>query len=118
MIGVTAFTREAIIHLLKRIEKIQKEQGLDEMFSIIYVAPESSTLDPKTTNIVTKSYNKALTYKNALRKNTPIRVFVVGSTVWHWIKVLKSRKRFLGCDMMIVDESTQVNSCGFFFFFK
>lgn len=108
MIGITACTREAILNLLKRIEKVQKEHGLQDQFSILYVAYSSPDNLPADSNIETRSYDKVLAHKNAIKKTRSIRVFIVGATVWHWIKVLKSRKRFLGCDMMILDESTQV----------
>lgn len=108
VIGITACTREAIVHLLKRIEKVQKEHGMEDLFSILYVASQSPF--DGDSSILTESYDKVLTKKNKIKKESSIRVFVVGATVWHWVKVLKSRKRFLGCDMMILDESTQVNT--------
>ncbi|KAI8967276.1 hypothetical protein BDF20DRAFT_901567 [Mycotypha africana] len=111
-IGVTAFTRNAIINLLKRIEKVQHHHGFDDEFSIMYVTePEwDDTQFGEASNIIDSEWNTSLTVVNRIRRNTPIKIFVIGATVWSWNKMRCKWKTFdkTGCKMMILDESTQL----------
>lgn len=107
MIGITAFTNDAIINLLKRIELIQKRHGFEDLFSILFVTyqkdPQSSESD-----ITYVKWQESITAVNKLKKNHGIRIFVMGTTVYSWNNIKDKWKTFKGCEMMIVDESSQL----------
>lgn len=110
LIGVTAFTRDAIFHLLKRIEKVQKRHGFQDLFEIIYVygTEKDQKLDPNS-NIIRCSWDQSYTKIRAMNKDeTKRRIYVMGATVWSWEKIRNKWKAFQYCDMMLLDESTQV----------
>lgn len=110
MIGVTAFTRDAIVNLLKRIEKVQQQHGLSDVFSIMYVNKDGSEA-LKGSSIMCVEWKDSIKNINKLKKATSIKIYVVGATVWGWDRIRNNWKRFKqkGCDMMILDESTQVS---------
>ncbi|KAL9556985.1 hypothetical protein MBANPS3_001622 [Mucor bainieri] len=112
MIGVTAFTRDAIVNLLKRIEKVQQQHGLGDLFSIMYVNKDGGqALDSSSSSsIMCVEWKDSIKTINKLKKATPIKIYVVGATVWGWDRIRNNWKRFKqkGCDMMILDESTQL----------
>ncbi|KAG0744491.1 hypothetical protein G6F23_005167 [Rhizopus arrhizus] len=107
LIGITAFTNDAIINLLKRIELIQKRHGFEDLFSILFVTyqkdPQSSESD-----ITYVKWQESITAVNKLKKNHGIRIFVMGTTVYSWNNIKDKWKTFKGCEMMIVDESSQL----------
>ncbi|KAI7908098.1 P-loop containing nucleoside triphosphate hydrolase protein [Cokeromyces recurvatus] len=106
MIGVTAFTNDAILNLLKRIEKIQKRHELQDLFSIICV--NSSKITDLSSKIIYTAWKDSITVKNKLQKTTPIKVYIIGATVWGWGKIRDKWKRFEKLDMLIIDESSQL----------
>jgi hypothetical protein len=109
IIGVTAFTRDAIFNLLKRIEKIQSHHGFDDLFSIVYVSNQPhSQFDAAKSRMINTSWDKSITVINKLKKATQIKIYVVGSTVWGWDRIRTKWKTFKGCNLLIMDESTQV----------
>ncbi|KAI8373339.1 hypothetical protein BD560DRAFT_394681 [Blakeslea trispora] len=108
MIGVTAFTREAILNLLKRIEKVQDRHNFRDLFSILYVCDGPSNALSSDSGILCERWDRSITTVNKIRKDDPSRIFVVGATAWKWNKIREKWKRFEGCSMMIVDESTQL----------
>lgn len=111
LIGVTAFTRDAIYNLLKRIEKVQKRHGFEELFSIIYVhaAKENDKKFEADSNMIGCPWEKSYSTIRAMKKDeSKRRIYVMGGTVWSWEKIRGKWKTFQGCDMMILDESTQV----------
>ncbi|KAF1797417.1 hypothetical protein V8B55DRAFT_1516331 [Mucor lusitanicus] len=111
MIGVTAFTRDAIVNLLKRIEKVQRQHGLGDLFSIMYVNKDGGeALEGSSSSIMCVEWKDSIKTINKLKKATPIKIYVVGATVWGWDRIRNNWKRFKqkGCDIMILDESTQL----------
>ncbi|KAI8328927.1 P-loop containing nucleoside triphosphate hydrolase protein [Choanephora cucurbitarum] len=108
MIGVTAFTREAILNLLKRIEKIQDRHNFRSLFSILYVCDEPPNTLSSDSGIICERWDRSITTVNSIRTQDSSRIFVVGATAWKWNKIRDKWKRFEGCSMMIVDESTQL----------
>ena len=111
IIGVTAFTRHAIINLLKRIALVRARhersntttEKSDLSFDI--VAMESSS----TTNAVEGLKDAVRCKADQIGKHLPKKgAVVVGGTVWDWHKVQKKPKFKLACDIMIIDESSQV----------
>lgn len=113
LIGVAAFTRDAIFNLLKRIEKVQKRHGFDaSTFSIIYVhsSLENDRKFEPDSNMIASHWSRSYSTIRTLKKDeTKRRIYVMGGTVWNWEKIRNKWKTFQGCDMMILDESTQVN---------
>ncbi|KAI9264518.1 P-loop containing nucleoside triphosphate hydrolase protein [Helicostylum pulchrum] len=110
LIGVTAFTRDAIYHLLKRIEKVQKRHGFQDLFEIIYVHgyQNDKTFEPGS-NMIGCSWEQSYTKIRAMKKDeTKPSIFVMGATVWSWERIRTKWKTFQYCDMMLLDESTQV----------
>ncbi|KAK4516584.1 uncharacterized protein ATC70_011559 [Mucor velutinosus] len=109
MIGVTAFTRDAIVNLLKRIEKVQQQHGLSDLFSIMYVNKDGGEA-LEGSNIMCVEWKDSIKTINKLKKATSIKIYVVGATVWGWDRIRSNWKRFKqkGCDIMILDESTQL----------
>lgn len=111
IIGVTAFTRDAIFNLLKRIEKVQRRHTFDDLFSIMYVSNQPhKKFDAANSNIINTTWDKSFTIINKLKKETQIKIYVVGSTVWGWERIRTKWKTFQGCHLLIMDESTQVRS--------
>lgn len=110
IIGVTAFTRDAIFNLLKRIEKVQKRHGFTDVFSIIYVHPKENDRDfEPDSNMIGCAWDKSFSTIRAMKKDgTKRNIFVMGATVWSWERIRGKWKTFSGCDIMILDESTQV----------
>ncbi|CAO3628959.1 unnamed protein product [Mucor fragilis] len=110
MIGVTAFTRDAIVNLLKRIEKVQQQHGLSGLFSIMYVNKDGGEALEGSSSIMCVEWKDSIKTINKLKKATPINIYVVGATVWGWDRIRNNWKRFKqkGCDIMILDESTQL----------
>lgn len=108
LIGVTAFTRDTIYNLLKRIEKVQKRHG--NQFSIIYVhGPTNDKTFDKNSDMIGCPWDKSFSLIRAMNKDETIRnIYVMGATVWSWDKIRTKWKTFKGCDMLILDESTQV----------
>ncbi|KAI9243296.1 P-loop containing nucleoside triphosphate hydrolase protein [Phascolomyces articulosus] len=105
IIGVTAFTRHAIINLLKRIALVQtRHQASKNLFTIIYMESSSSG------NRATDGLGDAVHCKaDQISKHMPREgAVVIGGTVWDWHKVQKKPKLKLACDMMIIDESSQL----------
>lgn len=112
LIGVTAFTRDAIFNLLKRIEKIQKRHGFNDLFSIIYVhGPTNDKTFEDDSDIIGCPWDKSFSLIRAMnRDESKPNIYVMGATVWSWDKIRTKWKTFKGCDMLILDESTQVQS--------
>ncbi|CEP09052.1 hypothetical protein [Parasitella parasitica] len=112
LIGVTAFTREAIVNLLKRVEKVQQQHGLGALFTVVYVDKDGGSVKvlPGSSRIVNVEWKNSITVINKLKKATSVNIYVVGATVWGWDRIRNNWKRFKrqGCDMMILDESTQL----------
>lgn len=110
LIGVTAFTRDAIYNLLKRIEKIQKRHGFNELFSIIYVhGPTNDRKFEDDSEMIACPWDKSYSLIRAMKKDVTKRnIYVMGGTVWSWEKIRTKWRTFQGCDMLILDESTQV----------
>ena len=111
IIGVTAFTRHAIINLLKRIALVRTRhkasntatEKSDSPFDI--VAMESSSNPDAIDGLMDAVRCKA----DQIGKHLPKKgAVVVGGTVWDWHKVQKKPKLKLACDIMIIDESSQV----------
>ncbi|CAO3639118.1 unnamed protein product [Mucor hiemalis] len=110
IIGVTAFTRDAIYNLLKRIEKVQKRHEFEDLFSIIYVHSKENdkTFEPDS-NMIGCTWDKSFSTIRAMKKNEAKgKIYVMGATVWSWERIRGKWKTFSGCDIMILDESTQV----------
>jgi hypothetical protein len=119
LIGVTAFTRDAIYNLLKRIEKVQKRHGSDGLFSIIYIhsTAENDKAFEEGSNMIAAHKDRSYTVIRNLKKDeTKRRIYVMGGTVWNWAHIRKKWATFQGCDMMILDESTQVEIPSLFFY--
>ncbi len=111
LIGVTAFTRDAIYNLLKRIEKVQKRHGFQELYRIIYVHAGNFNDNKfeEDSNMIRCPWEKSNTLIRSMKKDETTRnIYVMGGTVWSWEKIRSKWKTFQGCDMMILDESTQV----------
>ncbi|KAI7889188.1 uncharacterized protein EV154DRAFT_424222 [Mucor mucedo] len=110
LIGVTAFTRDAIFNLLKRIEKIQKRHGFTNLFSIIYVhGPTNDKTFDDDSNMIGCTWDKSYSLIRGMNKDeAKPNIYVMGATVWSWDKIRTKWKTFKGCDMLILDESTQV----------
>ncbi|KAI9483431.1 MAG: hypothetical protein EXX96DRAFT_477834 [Benjaminiella poitrasii] len=106
MIGITAFTHDAILNLLKRIEKIQKRHGLEKLFSIIYV---TKMKEPEVgSNMIYTDWKSSITVKNSLQKSTSVQIYVIGATTWAWGNIRTNWARFEKLDLLIMDESTQL----------
>ncbi|CAO3701516.1 unnamed protein product [Rhizopus stolonifer] len=106
LIGITAFTNDAIINLLKRIEVIQRRHGLESLFSIIFGTYR--TIEPEGSDILHVKWQESITAINKLKKHQGIRIFVMGTTIYSWNNIKNKWKSFKGCDMMIIDESSQL----------
>ncbi|CAO3658386.1 unnamed protein product [Rhizopus microsporus] len=106
MIGVTAFTNASILNLLKRIEDIQKQYGLEDLFSIIFATYD--TKEDSESAIKYVKWRESLTVVNKLKKESGIRVFVIGATVYSWNNIKDNWKSFKGCRMMLIDEGSQL----------
>ncbi|KAG2217331.1 hypothetical protein INT45_010780 [Circinella minor] len=111
IIGVTAFTRHAIINLLKRIALVRARhkrsntttEKSDLSFDI--VAMESAS----NTDAVDGLSDAVRCKADQIGKHLPKKgAAVVGGTVWDWHKVQKKPKLNLSCDIMIIDESSQL----------
>ena len=108
IVGVTAFTRAAIENLLERISSVQKQCHKTSDFKIIRLVKD---LKKKPLNGLEEC--KAETLPKKVREckiGIPGKPIVIGGTVWDWYKVRKEWKfNWAGCDMMIIDEGSQVS---------
>ena len=98
MIGLTAFTKAAVINLLEKISSIQKRHNKINDFTIITLIKglEKQGFEVCETN-------------NLLKRVTGCGATVVGGTIWDWHKVREeSSFDWAGCDIMIIDEGSQV----------
>lgn len=94
---------------MKRIEKIQRRHGFDDLFSIVYVSNQPhKQFDAVKSRIINTTWDKSITTINKLKKATRIKIYIVGSTVWGWERIRTKWKTFKGCNLLIMDESTQV----------
>ncbi|PKC66649.1 P-loop containing nucleoside triphosphate hydrolase protein [Rhizophagus irregularis] len=91
VIGVTAFTKEAIANLLERISCTRKYYNRFTIFSMI----ENMKGDDIK---VCKGEDLS---KKIARYKGPV---VIGGTVWDWYKLRKTVK----CDIMMIDEGSQL----------
>lgn len=106
MIGVTAFTNTSILNLLKRIEDIQKQYGLEDLFSIIFATYDTN--EDSESNIKYVKWRESLTVVNKLKKESGIRVFIMGATVYSWNNIKDNWRSFKGCRIMLIDEGSQL----------
>ncbi|RUS14846.1 hypothetical protein BC937DRAFT_93240 [Endogone sp. FLAS-F59071] len=98
-IGLTAYTRAAIGNLLDRVALV-KESHPAAVFEIIKLVTETSG----------SSWQRGMTVCKAkdLKKKLKNEAVVVGGTVWDWYKVKQEWEEWEGCDIMIIDEGSQV----------
>lgn len=109
LIGVTAFTRHAIMNLLERVSIVRNRHQATAAtnFEIISMGSDSRKLD-----------DMILCKAEQLRKEFQAlggkaKAVVVGGTVWDWYKVKnkwQDKHHWKGCDMMIIDESSQART--------
>lgn len=92
VIGVTAFTKDAIANLLERIFCTRKYYNKFTIFSMI------GNMKSDEINVCEE---KDVSKKIASCKG-PV---VIGGTVWDWYKLRKTIK----CDIMMIDEGSQVS---------
>ena len=91
VIGVTAFTKAAIINLLERISCTTKGFRLTILSLIKDLKKDGlKECEPSDLFKMTEGYNKFT---------------IVGGTVWDWYKVRQS----VECDIMMIDEGSQVS---------
>ncbi|KAI9494402.1 hypothetical protein BDB00DRAFT_819010 [Zychaea mexicana] len=106
VIGVTAFTRHAITNLLKRIADVQMRHRTStdsKTFTIVTMESASSSNGSSPAVLPDAIHCKA----EQLPKHLPQKgAVVVGGTVWDWYKAQKKTTK--KCDMMIIDESSQL----------
>src|SRR5581483_11588160 len=99
MIGLTAFTKAAVVNLLEKISYIQKHHNKLNDFTIITLIKD-----------LKKQEFKECEADNLLKKVAGCDATVVGGTIWDWHKVREeSSFDWAGCDIMIIDEGSQVS---------
>lgn len=103
LIGVTAFTRHAIMNLLERVSTVRSRHRdtTTSDFHIISMESGKAIHDDMT---VCKANDLPEIFAKLHRD---AKAVVVGGTVWDWYKVKNKWASWQGCDMMIVDESSQ-----------
>lgn len=106
IIGVTAFTRHAIMNLLQRIATVRQRHSCTDSFTIISMKGSDDSHEVNTNEMI---QCKAQDLKKTI-KSTGKGPLVVGGTVWDWYKVKNEWRTWQGCSMIIIDESTQVSS--------
>lgn len=106
IIGVTAFTRHAIMNLLQRIATVRQRHSCTDSFTIISMKGSDDSHEVNTNEMI---QCKAKDLKKTI-KSTSKGPLVVGGTVWDWYKVKNEWRTWKGCSMMIIDESSQVSS--------
>ncbi|KAI7879184.1 P-loop containing nucleoside triphosphate hydrolase protein [Lichtheimia hyalospora FSU 10163] len=101
IIGVTAFTRHAIMNLLQRIATVRQRHDCTDSFTIISMEGyENSHENNEMIQCKAKDLKKRIkTHKGPL---------VIGGTVWDWYKIKSEWRTWQGCNMMIIDESSQL----------
>ncbi|KAL0090257.1 hypothetical protein J3Q64DRAFT_1847124 [Phycomyces blakesleeanus] len=108
VIGVTAFTRHAISNLLSRIASVQSRQGILAKFQIVSLGTVMGENMIHTKADRLPALIRSLHSKNMMAATATATAVVVGGTVWDWAKVKKNWPEWAGCDMMIIDESSQL----------
>ncbi|CAG8644517.1 16059_t:CDS:2, partial [Dentiscutata heterogama] len=111
IIGITAFTRTAIDNLLERIARIKDMKQADFLLArMVSELNDDSSLDDvedyKAEKLQKKLEKKP--QRKVARSNIPDKPIVIGGTVWDWFKFRKNWEDWTGCDIMIIDEGSQL----------
>lgn len=102
LIGITAFTRHAIMNLLKRIAQVRSRSCSQKEFKLISLGSSGNNGDQEgMIHCTAQQLQRKVT-------EADIAAVVAGGTVWDWHKVRKQWNKWDGCDMMIIDEASQV----------
>ncbi|KAI8137501.1 hypothetical protein BJV82DRAFT_339605 [Fennellomyces sp. T-0311] len=104
IIGVTAFTRRAIMNLLKTIQKVQFRYQTNS-FDVLYMKA-SSGKDEAKTELPEVDHCLSSTMDRKLPRIT--RPTVIGGTVWDFSKIKRKMGDAFECDMVIIDEGSQL----------
>ncbi|CAG8514639.1 43143_t:CDS:10 [Gigaspora margarita] len=102
IIGITAFTRTAINNLLERIARIKDKRQSDFLLARMVSESTKNTLDG------VKDYKAKILQEKIAKSSIPDKYIIVGGTVWDWYKFRKDWKNWKGCDIMIIDEGSQL----------
>ncbi|KAF0444406.1 P-loop containing nucleoside triphosphate hydrolase protein [Gigaspora margarita] len=102
IIGITAFTRTAIDNLLERIARIKDKNQSDFLLVRMVNEPTKNTLDG------VKDYKAKILSKKIAGSSIPEKHIIIGGTVWDWYKFRKEWGNWTGCDIMIIDEGSQL----------
>ncbi|CAG8499418.1 25214_t:CDS:10, partial [Cetraspora pellucida] len=103
-IGITACTRTAIDNLLERIAKVKDEAQADFILTRMVSELNKNSLNGVKDYKAIKLADNIANEKNCITSK-PI---IIGGTVWDWHKFHDKCKNWTGCDIMIIDEGSQL----------